>query len=89
MLSLSPEDIQAIASEVVRQMRSIPQDGDVRISRAEAAKYLGVSAATFDRMRRGVKFLSPISTTPLRWSRATLDTYKASQRRLLMQTITQ
>jgi hypothetical protein len=87
MLSLSPEDIQAIASEVVRQMRSIPQDGDVRMNKAEAARYLGVSARTFDRMRGDVKLLSPVSTTPLRWSRATLDQYKTTQRRLLMASI--
>jgi hypothetical protein len=87
MLSLSPEDIQAIASEVVRQMRTIPQDGDVRMNKAEAARYLGVSARTFDRMRGDVKLLSPVSTTPLRWSRAALDQYKTTQRRLLMASI--
>ena len=87
MLSLSPEDIQAIASEVVRQMRTIPQDGDVRMCKREAAKYLGVSARTFDRMRGDVKLLSPVSTTPLRWSRSTLDQYKTTQRRLLMASI--
>ena len=82
---LSTDDIHAIAQEVVRLLRVQPVDGDVRFSKAEAAKYLEVSPSTFDRLRSGEKLLRPVSESPLRWSRAVLDQYKTRQRRELMQ----
>jgi hypothetical protein len=86
-MTLHPDDIQAIAAEVCRQLRAQPIDTDVRMTKAQAAVHLGVSASTFDRLRSTVTMLKPVSTTPLRWSRSILDQYKTTQRRLLMQSI--
>lgn len=76
-MTLDAQDIDAIANAVVSKLRVSATDADPRLSRLEAAKYLGVSPTTFDRLRLTEKLLRPVSQRPLRWSGKALDMHRA------------
>lgn len=76
-------DIEAIAARVVELLRvaavapSAPVDSDPWFTRVEAARYLAMSPASFDRAREDEgEALRTASQHPLRWAKSTLDTFK-------------
>lgn len=75
---MKPADIEAIASRVVELLRVAPPvDSDPWLTREEAARYLAMSPASFDRTRSAYPTdLSTVSDHPLRWAKSTLDTFK-------------
>jgi hypothetical protein len=82
-LTLSREDIVAIADCVVERMTKAPIQ-DKMLCATEACLYLGISRSSFDRKRFeksvNARLLSPAITSPNRWSKSQLEKYKlASQ----------
>lgn len=79
MTRLHPDDLQAIITGVVVQLRPAMADADPEFTREEAAEYCRMSAREFDRERgRRPDLLKPARTTrPLLWRRSTLDCYRA------------
>jgi hypothetical protein len=76
---LHPEDLKALAAEIVVQLRPAMADADPEMTREEAAAYCRISVREFDREReRHEAQLKPARTTrPLLWRRSTLDCYRA------------
>ena len=85
-MTLTNEDVTAIAAEVVRQLRFAPAHNDIRLTRSQAAEYLGVSTSTFDTMREKPenKLLRPVTEQPMRWAKECLDHWLTKTRREFM-----
>ena len=85
-MSLTSEDVQAIAQAVVDKLAT-PQASDPWLTREEAAKYLNVSRSSFARLRETeTRFLKPVCENPLRFSRSQLQLFQASKNKALLRT---
>lgn len=77
-MTLTAADIEAIAEAVVAKLRAAPTE-DPLLNSKEACLYLGMCRTTLHELRKTEALLKPTTSTPLRWSKRQLETFKLSK----------